>query len=199
MSTKNRFLVITIPFVVLSLLHLCYGLGGPATASIITKGLPILFLLVSACIWGKQHPWVIAALFFSLLGDESTELINDLTTARYFQISFFAVAQISYIKEFLRFRPKRLKSEGTMLSALPVFCCIYGLLLSGNVASACIQKRKHKWTYVLGAWLFLISDSTILMGMLKVHIPYRGLIIMSTYYLAQYLLTIRCFCEESEN
>ena len=184
-------------FAALSLLHLAWGLNAPDAVSAITKGLPIAFLLVMAILRVRgSHKLVIGALFFSLCGDIVSELHLGHHLPLLLQIVFFAVAQICYIFEFRKYRPvsNRRKSltNNTLSSVVPFFCCGYALLVVGNIVCASLQKRPHKAWFVSGAVIFAISDSTILARMIVHGFPCSGIIIMSTYYLAQFLLNRHC-------
>lgn len=192
--SKKRLLLITIPFVILSLVHLHFCCNGPHMARAITKALPIGVLLIGMCIWGRKQPNMIHALFFCILGDLSTEV--GLSYPLYFQCTFFAVGQFFYIKEFLRYRPKRPTNSGQFLSLAPLFCGVYALFLLNNLISSCLQERPNKRVFVTGSTLFVISDSLILVNILLQGFDHSSLMIMSTYYAAQYLINILPICEK---
>ena len=187
---RRRFAVITMAFLVLSVLHISLDLTVGGLASDFTKGLPVVFLFVCMCIWGMKHPRVILALLFSFLGDYAAETPLPGHTAFHMQIAFFAVAQICYILEFLRYCPVRTRNSGKVLGLTPVLCGIYGLLVLSTAVVSTFQQREHKRTIVAGAFIFLVSDSLILVRMLTGGFPCQEIAVMGTYYLAQYLLSI---------
>lgn len=189
-SAKTRFASVTGIFLVLSALHVCYGLYADASARLITKVIPIAFLLLCACIWGRTHPRAVVALFFSLLGDIAGEMRLPGDLAFHLMILFFGIAQVHYIAEFLRYRPGCMKKNGKVCSLTPLFCAVYGVLLVGNVIASSLQRRDRKWIFILGSVLFLISDATIAVRMFTPRYAFYNPLIMVTYYLAQYLLNI---------
>ena len=130
---KKRLTIITAVVIILSILHICLDLTVGGFASDFTKGLPVVFLFVCMCFWGRKHPKVIFALMFSFLGDYAAETSLPGHTSFHLQIVFFAVAQICYILEFQRYCPARTRNTGKAMSLTPVLCAIYGLCaLNGN-------------------------------------------------------------------
>ena len=188
---RERFTAITAVFLALSLLHILYGLQAGGATLAITKGLPVVFLFACACIWGRDHIRVIFALLFSFIGDYVAEAPLPGHSAFHLQITFFALAQVCYILEFLRYCPSaRKQTSGKTLSLTPVLCGIYGLFVLGTVVTSCLQRRSQKGVFVAGAIIFAVSDSLILARMLTGGFPGDEVAVMGTYYLAQYLLNI---------
>jgi len=73
----------------------------------------------------------------------------------------------------------------------PVFmvaCGLYLVALFGLGISTTVQDRDEKWFYVLGAMFFIFSDSIIALNTFVSPVPQSGLLIMSTYFIAQLLL-----------
>ena len=192
-------MAVTAVFLILSLLHILFGLRTGGVALAVTKGLPVVFLFICACIWGRKHPRVILALLFSFIGDYVAEIPMPGHTAFHLQIAFFAIAQICYILEFLRYCPAvRGCTSGNALSLTPVLCGIYGICVLGTAVASCLQKRDRKGVFIAGAVIFAVSDSLILVRMLTGGFPGDEVAVMGTYYLAQYLLSIRILTSDKD-
>lgn len=198
--SKKRFAFITAAFVILSTLYfLSQTLCGDMCRRII-MGLPVAFLCVCGCIWGRRHPLHIVALLFSTLGDYAGEFSVPGISNIHMMIILFGIAQVHYILEFLRYRrPSHVKAVCRTYALSPVACVIYAMLLTGNVLHSCLQQRERKWMFVIGSVLFFISDSLILTRMLLPDHAFYGPAIMVTYFLAQYLLNINILACEEKN
>lgn len=163
---------------------------------------------------------VILALVFSVLGDTAGEFKfgKGLNIAFVIQIACFLVAQVFYTVSFARnikrqwwevpAREKVLKSAAFLAvisymsvvavkvissidSAIMIIaCCLYLLALLASGTSSIMQSREKQYCFVLGAMLFIFSDSVIALNSFVGRIPDAGLIIMSTYFLAQFLLNV---------
>jgi len=205
MMTSNwkRFALITAIFAVLSLVHIFAGLNCTRTLRILTKVLPILFLCF--CVFLKRgRSMATAALVSSFLGDFIPETGWAGEWGFMSMVFFFAIAQICYICEFSAYTGRKTRGFLFIIPvflipitsvlpadfSVPIACTVYGILVLGNIFTASRQKRAHKLLFVTGALIFLISDSTILLRMLGIEIPFAAEFIMSTYFLAQYLLNI---------
>ena len=73
---------------------------------------------------------------------------------------------------------------GDML--IPV--AVYLLIILGMGISAALGTTNHSLV-VVGAALFIISDSLIAINRFLVPVPLSGLLVMTTYYMAQFLIT----------
>lgn len=168
----------------------------------VVKTSPVLFLsIVAWCAGGFRFRIFPAALLFSAVGDLFGELGMFIM-----QISAFAVAHILYALYFLR----RAHTDRLSLSLVAVlaaaslslgayivpqignpleriFCGTYIFIISAMAASTILQRCPHKWLYVVAALVFMASDATIAMNKFAVHIPNAGIIIMTTYFAAQYI------------
>lgn len=156
-----------------------------------------------------------ASLVFSMLGDvfgemKSTALGN---SAFLCQIISFAVAHIFYLSSFILFFKRdtsfRRNAVRTVLIlilftyvicfamkvvpfigddavrvAVPVYMTLIGLM----AASSVLQCRRGRWWFISGAFFFILSDSAIAYRAFVGPVPNSGLLIMSTYYAAQFLL-----------
>lgn len=63
------------------------------------------------------------------------------------------------------------------------------MLLLGNFITACMQKRPQRFRFIIGAAIFIISDTLIFVRMQTGGFAFDGQLIMLTYYAAQYILT----------
>jgi len=161
---------------------------------------------------------VILALVFSILGDTVGEFKSgDMEFIAFvLQIVFFIFAQISYTVCFIRHIDRKAgitkwTPYGCLAAAiviaylgfigfkvfsaidsvvLTVACSVYLCALLGTGCSAAQQKRDHRWVFVVGAIFFIFSDSIIAINTFVTPVPHSGLLIMSTYFVAQFLLNI---------
>jgi len=131
------------------------------------------------------------------------------------QIASFAVAQIFYTISFVRHFSKGVSGLRSavrvvlslMLVAymvwfgmyvlscvdtpsLKIAVTVYVLLIGMMGVSSVIQCRESRWCFILGAMLFICSDSILAYRSFVGSIPQAGLLIMTTYYSAQLLLNI---------
>lgn len=177
------------------------------------KTAPVLFLGIVAWSAGGFRPQLLpAALLFSAIGDLFGERGMFIM-----QIAMFAVAHILYTLFFLH----RAHADRTALSSVAVlviagvslgvyilphignrterlFCGIYILIISAMAASTLLQRCKHKWLYVAAALVFMTSDAVIALNKFVEHIPYAGVIIMATYFVAQYIFARLYIGEQTE-
>jgi uncharacterized membrane protein YhhN len=61
-------------------------------------------------------------------------------------------------------------------------------MLAGAINRIDKVKKKSFWLVLAGAILFVISDSAIAINKFSYKFEYSGLVIMSTYIVAQYLI-----------
>jgi uncharacterized membrane protein YhhN len=160
-------------------------------------------------------PWQISlALLFSALGDYFGSCHIFLA-----QMGFFALGHVFYVWFFVhrwltKVEPDRkltAKVKGQALVYLLLVAailfvaftkivpcadagvirtgvCIYAVLISAMLFSALMQRSS---LYALGAVLFVFSDFILAWNKFVDPIQHSGLLIMTTYYLGQYLLFIR--------
>lgn len=171
-------------------------------AADVVKTSPVLFLSIVA--WsadGFRLRLFPVALFFSAVGDLFGELGMFIM-----QITAFAVAHILYTLHFLR-RAHTDRLSLSLVAGLAVasislgayivpqignpleriFCGAYIFIISAMTASTILQRCPHKWLYVVAALVFMASDATIALNKFVWHIPNAGIIIMTTYFVAQYI------------
>jgi uncharacterized membrane protein YhhN len=173
----------------------------PYPASFVVKGLSVGPLAVLAFLAGS--PMLGAALAVSTLGD----VLLDLDPQRLFVFGLgsFLVAHLIYISVFIRNRrrPVALGAAqvlrvalvlvySVMVSAwllpslgpLIVPVAIYMCAITAMVVSAILARFPNPWVAV-GAVLFLISDSLLAVNKFKTPVPYRDVLVWTTYYLGQ--------------
>jgi uncharacterized membrane protein YhhN len=61
-------------------------------------------------------------------------------------------------------------------------------MLAGAINRIDKVKKKSFWLVLAGAILFVISDSAIAINKFSYHFEYSGIVIMSAYIVAQYLI-----------
>src|SRR5258708_31645669 len=74
-----------------------------------------------------------------------------------------------------------LPSLGDLIVPVAIYMCA----ITAMVLSAILARFPNPWI-AAGALLFLVSDSVLAVNKFKTPIPYRDLLVWSTYYLGQY-------------
>ena len=173
----------------------------------ITK--PLLMISLGAAYYysaSKSNPWVLAALGFSFLGD--VLLMQDSEGAFLKGIASFLITQVLYVKLFYAWS-KGLKNQYKGMIALPFIVlymvliyvlspvlggllfpmAVYGFVLfSMGGVSVWVSVNKRNYTLGIGGVLFVISDASIALGKYLWTTIDLGLLVMSTYILAQGLI-----------
>jgi uncharacterized membrane protein YhhN len=172
------------------------------TGGVVVKGLSVGPLAVLAFAAGS--PMLGAALAVSTLGD----VLLDLDPQRLFVFGLgsFLVAHLIYISVFIRNRRRPLvlgaaqilpaglvllysvtvcvwllPSLGTLIVPVAIYmCAITAMVLSGILA-----RFTNPWVAV-GAVLFLISDSLLAVNKFKTPVPFRDVLVWTTYYVGQF-------------
>lgn len=156
-------------------------------------------------------------LFFSLAGD--VFLMFHYETFFIFGLGSFLVAQILYITGFTFNVARSLPWGGRIIMAVPYIFYIIGFLyiLYGHIVSdeatrpmlipvivyasaigamgmtaswrVAATNKKSFYMVLVGALLFILSDSLIAINKFVVAIPYVAVGVMSTYTTAQFLIT----------
>ncbi|PJZ70650.1 hypothetical protein CH373_06845 [Leptospira perolatii] len=174
---------------------------------LLSKILPIV-LLIFALVQEKRTKtklgiWIGIGLVFSLIGDTILALPDRVFVLG---LASFLITQICYTFAF------SLHSSLHLWRLLPflVFGILYYAWLLGGIPasmqipvafyvlaictmgwrSAAREVSKKKWILSLsGASIFIVSDALIALGQFtSIKIPFHGIAIMGTYYLAQYLI-----------
>jgi uncharacterized membrane protein YhhN len=203
-----------LPYIVILALHLAFIAAGNEQWVAVTKPLLISSLLVTAVILLKQQShskiFLLAGLALSLTGD--VLLLFQQRNSLFFMLGLgaFLLAHIGYIFLFTGIRKQLARGKkfnqpafiamgcyvaallsllfpklGGMAVPVLVYSLTIGSMLLAAVHAVHAQAPAHKWTGVLGAALFVLSDS--LLAINKFHTPfaYAGFAIMLTYGLAQ--------------
>jgi uncharacterized membrane protein YhhN len=178
----------------------------PYAGSAIIKGLSVGPLALLAFVAGS--PVLGLALALSTLGD----ILLDLDPERLFVFGLgsFLIAHVVYIFLFVRNRRRTiaLGASRVLLAALVLLysigvsawllpslgglivpVAIYMCAITAMVVSAILARFQNPWI-VVGAILFLISDSLLAVNKFKAPIPYRDFLVWSTYYAGQYGIAI---------
>jgi uncharacterized membrane protein YhhN len=152
------------------------------------------------------------ALALSTLGD----ILLDLDPQRLFVFGLgsFLVAHVVYIFLFVRNRrqtialsaPRVVLSVVVLLYSVAVSAwllpslgglivpvAVYMCAITAMVVSAILARFQNPWI-VVGAILFLISDSLLAVNKFKAPVPYRDFLVWSTYYAGQYGIAIGFLC-----
>jgi uncharacterized membrane protein YhhN len=203
-------------YLILSMVEIAAQLSGNTLLIYITKpalviSLAILYFVKTA---GEKPPfktWFVTGLFFAVCGDIFLMIKGkNLFIAG---LGSFLVMQWIYSYIFIKQAPN-VKTRNTFLTLLPfllyavifflyinpqdpvmrVAVGAYAISIAVMVWSAFTRKSfasRRSFTMVFaGAILFLISDSLIAIGRFVHSIPMQALWVMSTYALAQLLITL---------
>jgi uncharacterized membrane protein YhhN len=145
-----------------------------------------------------------AALIFSSLGD----VLLDLDPQRLFVygLGSFLIAHLIYVCLFVRNRPRPLAIGAAQavpvilaliysaavsvwlwsnLGSLTIPVAIYLCAITAMVVTAILARFSNPWV-ICGAILFVISDSLLAIDKFKTPVPFRDVLVWSTYYLGQY-------------
>ncbi len=211
MKTKSFIL----PFVIISVIHMIGQFLEEPVIHDITKPflIPALaYYFSKTCIKTPLNKFVYAALFFSWVGDVS--LIFVPYNSLFFMVGLaaflighlvYALMNINFVNDGnskpvfkwpavfvggygLFFFTYLKDSLGEMMIPVALYCaviCIMGITAVGR------WKRSDKTSFnliLIGALLFITSDSVIGLNRFMGPIAFAGPLVMSTYLLAQYLL-----------
>jgi uncharacterized membrane protein YhhN len=169
---------------------------------------PLLMILLAAYVYVagmKSAPRnaLFITLFFAWLGD--VFLLLPGNSALYFQLGLgsFLVMQIAYIRQFIQLGALR-----RSYFLIPVLIYVLGFLgfLYPNLPTALVPPvilyalalgsmlyfafQISHLPLRLGAFLFVVSDSLLAFGKFYFEYPWNSFAVMSTYILAQLLLTL---------
>lgn len=176
----------------------------PYPGSFAVKGLSIGLLALLAF---PRVPNLGIALTLSTLGD----VLLDLNPEGYFVygLGSFLIAHMVYVVFFVRNRPRPFTASPGKIAAaalvllysagisawlfpslgdlqLPV--AIYMCAITAMAIAAILSRFPAKWV-ATGAILFVASDSLLAINKFKTPVPYRDVLVWSTYYLAQFAIT----------
>ena len=203
-------------FAIVSLLEIVFVTTNNQTLRYFSK--PLIIPLLATIYISYQRPrkpilkdHILLGLFFSWVGDVLLQMPNlfvpgllSFLTAHIFYIIYFAktksdqhsffklrpimlIAVMAYLVEFIYILWPTL---GPM--RIPVL--IYGITISTMLSAALwqYQKLENKTAlyFIIGATLFVTSDSLLALNMFKENFSMAGILIMSTYILAQLFIVL---------
>jgi uncharacterized membrane protein YhhN len=183
---------------------LAFGYNDSWTGAIV-KMLPVLLLAAASArlMRGEWRRWMVVALLFSALGDwllGMNGVAGNLFTAG---LGSFLLAQLAYAQLFWRHRSADRRRRWLAACYLPVAAtlawlvlpvagemtvpvALYMLAITAMVTGAALANRPL--LLLAGALAFAFSDATIAINKFLAPVPQAGLVIMVSYYLAQWLL-----------
>jgi uncharacterized membrane protein YhhN len=182
----------------------------------IVKTLPVLLLAFATTrlARGAWRRGMLVALLFSALGDwllGMNGVLGNLFTAG---LGSFLLAQIAYAQLFWRHRSASPGRRWLAAAYLPVAAAlgwvvvpqagdlaapvaVYMLAITAMVTGAALADRPL--ALFAGALAFAFSDGTIAVNKFVTPVPQAGLVIMLSYYLAQWLLWFGAMRTQGEN
>ena len=187
----------------------------PYPLSYMVKSIPIFCLAIFA--WrnlpGKRGKLLFFGFFLSGLGD----IFLEFPSKNFFMagMGFFTMAHLFYISVFLG-RPTLNLGRGMALVLILAYSLGFGIFLFPKLGdmmlpiclylgvisimgiSACLGRHNHPLV-ILGASLFIISDSIIAYTLFVSPVYLSSLWVMTTYYLAQLLLALGCMKMSSQH
>jgi len=198
----------TITFCLFASLYLLLSQNGEFTGSFLLKILPLLLLLALLLRTPNRPRWLVLALCLSMLGDVLLAL--DGRNWFVYGLAAFLLSHLTYIqvmRPLVRFRwhwplPYLLFAAvvlglmwpGLGAMAWPVLAYI-GVILAMSLSTWC-SGQHNRWL-VAGGLLFISSDTLLGLNKFWQPLPMAGLLIMLTYYGAQYAL-IRGFLQAAQ-
>lgn len=194
----------------LSALFFIYGLHADIHAiRLFFKPIPVLVLIWK--VYPQKDRWLLGALGFSLIGDMILELPQQLPFA--LGLGSFLIAHILYIRRFLIEPTQKLWWPlvpiglycGTLfwymipkLGPLLVPVFVYVLVIATMLWSSSRYAHAYKkYLPLLGAILFVLSDSLIAINKFITPFSQARYAIIITYWLAQYLIILPLVSHEN--
>ena len=185
-----------------------------------TKPLLVVALMywfyISTSLKGRFAKKIFAALIWSWMGDVLLMMVQLNANFFLFGLGAFLIAQLAYASAF--FEDARTKGDRPIwlipfaiaffatncfllfgylaphLGVLKIPVLLYAIVISVMAIMAWSRygasKGRSYWAIALGAWLFVISDSVLAINKFSDPIPNAGLIIVLSYILAQYGITM---------
>jgi uncharacterized membrane protein YhhN len=187
---------------------------GVVSKALIIPVLIILFLTNLYPLSNKLQKIMLAGLLFSWGGDTLLEFTDNNNSFFIMGLACFLLTHLSYLIVFFTTPGKNLILSYRIYFLIPVI--IYGVILVSllyaglaemkipvilytiiilTMLSAAINRiekvnRTSYWLILSGAILFVISDSSIAISKFIHPFESSGIVIMSTYIIAQYLIVI---------
>lgn len=173
----------------------------------------VAYFIFSTKVFSSLKKWMVAALLFSWAGD--VLLMFESSNANFFIFGLvaFLLAHILYIVLFDQIRVKE-KFKQSLIPLLPIAVYyfllisllqpnlgemqkpvrIYGLVISIMLSFAIdlwrLRDKVTSFLIIFGALLFITSDSLLAINKFYKQFEYAGIAVMSTYSLAQLLITL---------
>lgn len=195
-------------YIILCLVNLgSFSFHLPKLAKAFLKVLPFFPLLWMMFKATPKEPLLIAGLIASMTGDVAVYWGGMIG-----QIAGFIIAQGIYAYAFSRYFKSNQHKQWFMVfilvivvslmgttivtgainqhvpGALMTAICLYMVAIFMMAFFAVSQTRDNYMIYSIGALVFILSDGLIAVNQFVVPIPYKGYIIMATYYAAQLLI-----------
>lgn len=177
----------------------------------IVVSLILFFWFHSKTIDHKLRTFVLCALLFSLCGDILLMFVEVSPNYFLFGLISFLIAHVLYVLAFKLQRNKKVNAYGFVilliayasglfyvlldgLNDMMIPVMIYMLVILSMATTAYLRKgivnRISYLMVLLGALLFLISDSILALNKFYQPQQYANITIMTTYALAQFLIVI---------
>lgn len=163
--------------------------------------IPVLLLGIG---WQRvKLPWLWLALFFSWIGDIAIHF------SFVSGVASFLLAHLAYTYGFYQKRERPVRPRWWAFFALPMYIgvllgillphtdemtipvLVYTLVMSAMlIAAMYVKPSRGKWTLIIGAMLFVVSDSVLAIN--RFAYPFEGahVLVMTTYMLAQLLMVV---------
>lgn len=177
-----------------------------ATKPLLVPLLAVYFLSADSMMPGKQRAWMYGALLFCLLGDVLLMFDHLFLSG----LGCFLVGHIFYIIFFLTIRYSNppvpyckygwvflnaaavigyilflVPYLGTMVIPVIIYSLVISIMLQSVIHAFHFRYQRMAWYCVMGALLFVLSDSLIALGRFYHPLPGGGQLVMLTYGLAQ--------------
>lgn len=204
-------------FLIVLIIHVAGIYIGNYTIEAVTKPLLLIILTVYFIVNTNSFSsglkkWMLSALFFSWIGDLLLMFVKNNSAFFVAGLFSFLIAHVAYIFFFHAVRVKE-NIKGNIFLLLPVLIYyailmtilspwlgnmklpvrIYGVVICFMLMLALhmlyIQNKKAGIWMVSGAVLFVISDSVLAVNKFYNPVKDAGIIIMTTYGIAQMLIT----------
>ncbi len=195
---------------------------------IFTKPSLMLILIVwfwsSSRFFGSLKYWIISALIFSWFGDVFLLFEKQNKSLFIFGLASFLLAHLCYIVYFyqirkanaVKFSPKILVSLAVLiyvallfsllapnLKSLQIPVLFYALTLAAMLLTSFhafnFQKHSFAKICITGTLLFVVSDSFLAINRFYQPFEFANILIMLTYAVAQFLITLGAWQNLSEN
>jgi len=189
----------------LAIIFIATRLIEPFSFSWLIKILPMLMLIAITLkvTVNRNEKTFLIGLMFSTFGDFFLDY--DAINWFIFGLASFLVAHIFYIISFTPLSAIKIKARLMIVVAYIIFGLFIFNLISNNLGdlfipvliymtvlllmavSTLLSYKSNKWL-IIGGVSFVVSDSILGINKFYLSIPYAEILIMTTYYFAQYAL-----------